>query len=158
MNNQEIQTIIASLQNILQGQPWYGKAVYDLLQEVNEVNVFTRPGVDSHSLADLVFHMLTWALFAQERIEGLPIADMAALDALDWRPIDPAVHHWKNALQDLKTAHNKIIELLQAKDDSFLEQKVDYRKYNFRYLLNGLIQHNIYHIGQVAYVSKWLPK
>jgi hypothetical protein len=31
---------------------------------------------------------------------------------------------------------------------------VDERKYNFRKLLHGLIQHDIYHLGQIAYIKK----
>jgi hypothetical protein len=57
----------------------------------------------------------------------------------------------------LKATHNKIIDLLKhKKDDNFLGDIVPLRKYNFRFLLNGLIQHNIYHLGQVAYLKKML--
>ena len=52
--------------------------------------------------------------------------------------------------------YQEIIALLHTKDDMFLEEKVDYRNYNFRFLINGLIQHNIYHLGQVAYLKKLL--
>jgi len=45
---------------------------------------------------------------------------------------------------------------LEKRDDEFLKEMVDYRKYDFRFLLNGLMQHNIYHLGQVAYLKKLL--
>ncbi len=154
--NKEIQTIISSLQNILDGHPWFGKAVYEILGEVNEDKVYVKPNDNGHSLIDLLYHMVTWAEFTQKRIENEAIPDMAAFEKTDWRKIDPAIHDWQKGLTALKTSHNKIIELLQTKEEAFLEEKVDYRKYNFRYLLNGLIQHNIYHLGQVAYVSKLL--
>lgn len=154
--NKEIQIIISSLQNTLDGQPWYGKPAYHLLEEIDEANIYIKPNHNSHSLADLLYHMLTWAEFTQNRIEKEPIPDMAAFEASDWRLIYPAVHNWKKGLAALKASHNKIIELLQTKNDSFLEEKCDYRKYDFRYLLNGLIQHNIYHLGQIAYVHKLL--
>jgi hypothetical protein len=48
--------------------------------------------------------------------------------------------------------------LLLQKDDSFLDEPVEYRKYDFRFLLNGLIQHNLYHTGQIAYVNKLLDE
>ena len=156
--NKEIQTIISSLQNVLNEHPWYGKSVYDLLGEVDESHVYIKPGNNGHSLIDLLYHMLTWAAFTQERIEKEPIKDMAAFDATDWRQIDPALHNWEKGLTALKTAHQAIIDQLQTKEDAFLEEKVDYRKYNFRYLLNGLVQHNIYHLGQIAYVNKLLLK
>lgn len=81
---------------------------------------------------------------------------MAVFEELDWREIDPKIHAWKKGLTEFKAIHKEIIELLNEKDDAFLKEIVDYRKYNFRCLLNGLIQHNIYHIGQVAYVKKLL--
>ncbi len=81
---------------------------------------------------------------------------MASFEETDWRKIDPAIHTWQNGLDALKAAHTSIIGHLQRRKDIFLEEMVDYRKYNFRFLLNGLIQHNIYHLGQVAYLSKLL--
>jgi hypothetical protein len=30
------------------------------------------------------------------------------------------------------------------------------RSFNYRFMLNGLLQHNIYHLGQIAYVKKQL--
>ena len=155
MNN-ELQSIISSLQNVLSGHPWYGRSVDEILQEVDETKVYTTPNNNSHSLIDLLYHMLTWAEFTQKRIEQAPVEDMAAFEATDWRVIDPSIHTWQKGMAALQASHQKIITLLQPKDDIFLEETVGYRKYNFRFLLNGLIQHNIYHLGQVAYVSKLL--
>lgn len=152
----EIDTILQQLDNVLNGHPWYGKAVYQLLQEANEQKAFVKPHHNSHSMAELLYHMVTWAQFTHQRIEKEPITDMAAFEALDWQQIDPAVHTWQKGVAALKASHQKIIDLLNAKEDAFLDEKVDYRKYNFRYLLHGLIQHNIYHLGQVAYVNKLL--
>ena len=81
---------------------------------------------------------------------------ISADEQLDWREINPKIHTWEKGLAEFKDIHKKIVELLNQKDDKFLREIVDYRKYNFRFLLNGLIQHNIYHIGQVAYVKKLL--
>ncbi len=153
--NKEIQTIVHNLQEVLNGQPWYGRAVYEMLEEINDAKVYERPD-NNHSLIDLLYHMLTWAEFVQQRIEKIPIHDMAALEALDWRTIDPSIHTWQKGLAALKTSHNKIVEHLQIRKDIFLEEIVDYRKYNFRFLINGLVQHNIYHLGQIVYINKML--
>ncbi|MEP7278130.1 MAG: DinB family protein [Bacteroidota bacterium] len=125
-----------------------------MLNEVAEAKAYTRPADNSHSLIDLLYHMLNWSKFTQQRIEKQPIKDMAEFEATDWRLIDPAVHDWQKGLSALRASHHTIIELLQTKNDDFLEEKVDHRKYNFRYLLNGLVQHNVYHLGQVAYLNK----
>jgi uncharacterized damage-inducible protein DinB len=154
--NKEIQSIIQALQQTLHGKCWYGRGVFEILNEVDETKVYIKPNANSHSLAELLYHMLTWAEFIQKRLEKEPIQDMAAFEAMDWRTIDPAEHTWKKGVAALKTAHAKIIELLQTKDDALLKEIVDYRKYDFGFMLNGLIQHNIYHLGQIAYVKKFL--
>ena len=83
---------------------------------------------------------------------------MEAFEEMDWRLIDPHIHTWSNALEEFKVAHDRILELLKGKDDSFLDESVDYRNYNVRFLLNGLIQHDIYHLAQIAYVKKLLSE
>ena len=154
--NTEINAIIKSKEDVLSGGPWYGKAVLVMLNEVNEENVFKKPNQTSHSLMELLYHMVTWAEFAQHRLEKNKEVNMNAFEALDWRETSPEIHTWNNGIAQLTAATNKTIEILKSCSDDMLEEKVDYRDYDFRYLLNGVIQHNIYHIGQIAYLNKML--
>jgi uncharacterized damage-inducible protein DinB len=154
--NKELQSIIRSLDNTLDGSPWYGRPVYQILGEVESSVAYEKPSPASHSLIDLLYHMLTWAEFTLKRIEKDQINDLAAFEKLDWRQIDPMLHDWDEGLAALVATHQQIIAILHTKTDDFLEEKVDYREYNFRFLLNGLIQHNIYHLGQVALLKKIL--
>jgi hypothetical protein len=100
--------------------------------------------------------MITWAGFTQKRIEKDKENDMASFEKLDWRELDPSIHGWEEALREFKNIQDKIASLLNEKDDAFLNEKVDYRKYDFRFLVNGMIEHNIYHLGQIAYINKLL--
>ena len=154
--NKEIQSIIRNLENTLDGGPWFGRPVYAVLNEVDESIASIKPNDNSHSMIELLYHMLTWVEFTLKRIEKDKINDLAVFEKLDWREIDPQIHGWEEGLSAFIATHQHIIALLQTKDDEFLKEIVDYRKYNFRFLLNGLIQHNIYHIGQIAYLKKML--
>lgn len=154
--NKELQSIIRNLENTLDSTPWYGRPVYEILREVESSFAYEKPSPGSHSLIELLYHMLTWAEFTLKRIEKDKINDLAAFEKLDWRDIDPMLHDWDEALAAFIATHQQIIAILQTKDDAFLDEKVDYREYNFRFLLNGLIQHNIYHLGQVAFLRKLL--
>ena len=152
----EIKTIISNLESTLSGDPWFGKPVYEILDEVNSKKAFIKANNNSHSLIDLLYHMLTWANFTLKRIEKEKIKDLAAFEELDWRKINPKIHTWKKGLAEFKAVNKKLISILKKQDDTFLNEKVDYREYDFRYLLNGMIQHHIYHIGQIAYLTKLL--
>ena len=154
--NKETQYIIKSFESTLSGQPWFGRAVYEIVEEANESKVHTKPNGTEHSMIELLWHMNTWAGFVLGSLENKTVDEMKAIEANDWREIDPKVHTWKKGMEQLKATHSKIIEILNKKEDSFLSEIVPTRKFNYRFMLNGLIQHNIYHLGQVAYIKKML--
>lgn len=154
--NAEIRSIINNLKEVLSGNPWYGKSALTLFDEIDPALVHHKPNDQSHSLIELLYHMVTWAAFTQHRLMKDRQMDSDTVEALDWRAIDQAIHTWKNGMAQFTEATHTIIRLLEASSDQLLEEKVDYREYNFRHLLNGLIQHNIYHLGQIAYVNKLL--
>jgi len=155
--NKETLYIAKTFENTLSKQPWFGRAVYEIIGEADESKVHTKPNGTEHSMIELLWHMNTWAEFTLGSLEGRSVDEMKAIEANDWRTIDPKTHTWKKGLEQLKATHKKIVELLNQKaDDSFLGDIVPLREYNFRYMLNGLIQHNIYHLGQVAYLKKML--
>lgn len=153
--NKETEAIATDLQTVLSGQPWYGKSFSDLLDEVPEEKFHRKPTDQSHSIADLLYHMITWGQFTQYRLEKKQ-QDMNEVEVMDWREIDPAVHTREKGIAQYADCIRSIIELLKEKNDRMLEEKVDYREYNFRCLLNGLVQHTVYHLGQIAYVNKLL--
>lgn len=154
--NKEIQSIIRRIENINSGEPWFGRAVYIILEEVDAKKAYTKPDNTEHSMIEILYHMITWAGFTLKRIEKDDDMDLAAFEKMDWRIIDPKTHTWKKGLTEFKSIHKKIIQLLNKKDDAFLKEIVDYRNYNFRFLLNGMMEHNIYHLGQIAYLKKLL--
>lgn len=156
MNN-ETQSIITSLEETLNGQPWFGRGVYAILAEIDETKIHEKPDAESHSLAELLWHINTWAEFTLGALENRSTDEMKKIEDMDWRTIDPKTHNWKNGLKELKSIHTKVIEELKKKtEDSYLDEFVPGRKYNYRYMLNGIIQHNIYHLGQIAYIKKML--
>lgn len=154
--NTEIKSIIKNLATTLSGQPWFGRAVYEILGEVDETKVQTKPNGTEHSLLELLWHVNTWAGFCLKQLENAPADEIKKTESIDWREIDPETHTWKKGMVELKKNHEQIISILEAKDDSFLSEIVKERKFNYRFMLNGLIQHTIYHLGQIAYVKKLL--
>ena len=154
--NKEVQYFITTLQNTLYGEPWYGRSVHSILETVDPTIVYIKPGETEHSLIELLYHMNTWALFTVKRLEKDIVHDDSYFGPIDWRPIDPVEHTWEKGTALLTQLHEQIVALLQTQNDDFLQEQVDFREYNFRFLLNGLIQHNIYHLGQIAYVGKFL--
>ncbi len=155
MNNKEVQSIITNLERVLTGQPWYGEAVMPMLRKIHPAVVYINPK-NSHAAIEIVYHMITWAEFTLSRVQKKQNYDLQTAEQMDWRIIDPKIQTWAKALDEFEQLHKQLVTELQTKDDAFLSEMVDYREYNFRFLLNGLIQHNIYHLGQIAFLKNLL--
>lgn len=152
--NKDVLSIIKRLENTHTGEPWFGRSVSALLADVDAKKAAVQKGGSSHTMLDILWHMNTWAAFTLDRIKKEKNFDLKKAEDLDWRKVDPKTDTWKKALAEYEKLHKSIIKELQAKDDDFLLEIVEYRKYNFRYLINGLIDHNIYHAGQIALLNK----
>lgn len=152
--------IIRSLSEIFEGEPWYGDSVMRKLENVPYVIGYKSCFPESHSVAQIVGHLISWKIFAAEKLKGNKDYTIEIDSAEDW----PEIHvhsqkEWEELKRKLVAAQSEIYELLEKKeDDSFLEEKVSGKEYHFGYLLNGIIQHDIYHIGQIGLIESQLKK
>lgn len=149
----EILRIINRIETTLHGDPWYGRSVFSILEDSPAEKTALPDADNSHSLPALLWHMITWAEFTLRRIEGRS-DDPKEMEILDWRKLDPSVHTWENGLKEIRQVHENIIARLKEKQDGFLLETVDYRSYDFSFLLNGFVDHTIYHLGQIALLQK----
>ena len=152
--------IIRSLSEIFEGQPWYGDSVMRKLENLPYIIGYKTCIPESHSVAQIVGHHIAWKKFAVEKLKNNASYTLEIDSKEDWPDID--VHsqkEWEELKRNLVAAQSKIYELLNEKeDDSYLEDKVSGKDYDFRYLLNGIIQHDIYHIGQIGLIESQLKK
>lgn len=121
--NKEIQSIINNLENVSERQPWFGRPVYAILEEVNTANVYKKPNGNGHSLIELLYHTLTWAEFVLEAVKEKKEKGVDYFENRDWIEIDHSKHTWQHGLAELKETHRELILPLQSKEDSFLKEK-----------------------------------
>lgn len=108
-----------------------------------------------HSIAELAAHMISWRTFAQRRLKGdtgyLPEQE----ETFDWRQYaSDKKSAWDAMRNQFGTNQHQLLSLLDQRDDSLLEREVTGKPYTFRYLLTGLIQHDVYHLGQIVYIQR----
>jgi uncharacterized damage-inducible protein DinB len=152
----EISRIIDQLRDAYEGEPWFGRPVKQILAEVDESIAFERP-YGQHSILDLLWHMITWREFTVDRIQHSPQMQLDYFERNDWRQLDLQDRTlWQQGLERLQETQDQLLKLLETCTDDLLEQTVRERTYNFRKLFYGFIQHDIYHLGQIAYIKKLL--
>ena len=57
-------------------------------------------------------------------------------------------------MDNLRHSQEALIHELSERNDSLLDEQVPGRSYNFYVLLQGIIQHDIYHLGQMVFLKK----
>jgi len=154
--NTEILQISEQLKDAYQGDPWFGRSIKALLAEVNEDIAFEKLN-GQHSIVELLWHMITWREFTISRLQREEAETLSYFEESDWRELDHSDNSlWKKGLTRLDETQAELIAAIQKQNDGLLEQTVAERKYNFRKLLVGMVQHDIYHLGQIAYLVKLL--
>jgi len=154
--NGEMLFLSEQIKDAYEGDPWFGRNAKTLLSEVDEAMVFEKPN-GQHSIVELLWHMINWREFTISRFKKDNGNDLHYFEINDWRKLDHSNKNlWQQGLQRLQQTQDELIELLQQQNDELLNQNVEERNYNFRKLLNGIVQHDIYHLGQIAYLKKLL--
>lgn len=148
--------LVEQLKDTWEGDPWFGRNGKLLLSEVDEKIAFIKLN-GQHSVLQLVWHMVNWKAFAVNRLQTNAPEDLHYFETQDWQELD---HNnttlWQEGLQKLDEVQAALLNVLQQLDDAVLEQNVRERDYNNRKLIAGIIQHDIYHLGQIAFIAKAL--
>lgn len=154
--NKEIQYIIKQLQTSYDGQPWFGRAMKKILAEIDSASALQKPS-GQHSMLELLYHIITWREFTISRLQPGNDKTVQYFDEHDWRQLDHSdTSLWKKGLKLLEDTQELLVTLMGNLTDDVLNNPVADREYNYRFLLNGIVQHDIYHLGQIAYVKKLL--
>lgn len=149
------QIITSQLNHIYEGDPWYGRSIKAVLESVDPQFIFGSPGKDMHSIAEIVAHMLSYRDFTEQRLQGSTGPPPEQEQTFDWKAISPDEKHvWQIMIEQFNISQQNLLLLLDQIEDSFLEKNVPGKDYSFQYLLTGIVQHDLYHLGQIVYINK----
>lgn len=150
----EIDLLTEQLKDVYEGDPWFGRNAKLLLGKVDKETAFVKLNAQ-HSILELVWHMCNWREFAINRLQPSSDPSLQNFEEMDWQELDHSNHSlWQEGLQKLDETQHELLSLLQQLNDSILEENVRERTYNNRKLITGIIQHDIYHLGQIAFITK----
>ena len=148
----EIERIIDQIRRAYDGDAWHGPPLRAILADVSSEAADARPIRGAHSIREIVRHVTFWYDGVRRRLGG----EVVDADEVEQWPeaIDAGAGGWQRELDDLERAHTALLGAVGALNVEDLDGPVPGNPYNTYVLLHGLVQHNLYHAGQVALLKK----
>jgi uncharacterized damage-inducible protein DinB len=138
------------------GEAWHGDSLLELLGGVSAKMAAAHPIKGAHSIWELVLHITAWDDAALGRSGG---AAVALSDAENFPTVgDRSEDAWRAAVEHMTKTHERLVKTVAAFPDSRLHDAVPGKTesyYNFYYLFSGIVQHELYHAGQIALLKKF---
>lgn len=145
--------IADQLRRAFQGSAWHGPALLELLSEVDAATAAAHPLENVHSIWELVLHVGVWDRVACVRLAG-DKCQPTGLANFPPQPAKPTEAAWRKTVADVKRVHETLVKTVAALPEERLRDRVPGKRYNFSHILHGVVQHELYHAGQIAILKK----
>jgi uncharacterized damage-inducible protein DinB len=148
----ESERLADQIERALNGEAWHGPSWRDVLEGISRGAALQRPVPGAHSIAEIVLHATTWHDVARRRLQG-ESADVS--DEQDWPKAAFATdQEWKDAIARLFDTGRALRDTVASFPPQRLLEKRPNADQNWYALAIGILQHDLYHAGQVGLLRK----
>lgn len=148
----ELMRIADLLDRAGHGDAWHGPPVDSTLAGITAEQASARPVAGGHSIWEIALHIAVWDRVVTRRLTGQSFEPSAAQD---WPAVtDTSDRAWRSAVGDLRQARSELRSALLAFDPDRLDDTVPGKTYSFYVMAHGIVQHDLYHAGQIALLRK----
>lgn len=146
-----IEDSIIQYNEVFEGEPWFGTSILKSLQDIPLLFWNKKPEKASHSILELVYHLVDWRIFVIEKLKENKTFDIKLNTEQDWRKdvFISTEKQKKEVIKELVGTQNVICELLKKKTEEWRHEEVAGKVYKNEYMIRGILQHDIYHLGQI---------
>ena len=151
----EATRIADQLRRAFAGDAWHGDSLFEILNGVTAAQAAARPIKNAHTIWELVLHIAAWDNAVLRRLGGVAVE---LSDTQNFPTVtDTSETAWRKALAEVQRVHDELVEAVSVLSDSRLDEIVPGKEgahYTFYYMLHGVVQHELYHAGQIALLKK----
>jgi uncharacterized damage-inducible protein DinB len=152
----ETDRILDQMDRAYSGDAWHGPPLMQVLAGVSADDASAHPIPGAHSIWEIVQHLTSWKAISQRRLFGEPIR---VPTELDWPPVrETSDAAWQRALEKLSENHAGLRNVTARFSEDQLQGKAAGPDYTCYQVLHGMIQHDLYHAGQIAILKKALVR
>ena len=152
----EISRIRDQLRRAMNGGAWHGPSVAEAVAELSPDQAWEHVMPGTHSPAELVMHIAAWLDIVRRRFSGEVVTPTTADD---WpKPPAAGADGWRECRDRVMHAHSALDEALAGADDRKLTEPIPGQDNDIYYMLHGVVQHCIYHAGQIQLIARALAR
>jgi uncharacterized damage-inducible protein DinB len=152
--NSESARIADQLRRAFRGDAWHGPSLLDLLAEITPEQARARPMRSVHNIWELVLHIDVYLQVVFEATQGTPMPKLYGTEK-DWAAVwGESAEGWFDTQDSLFQNAEKVAQAIEKFEDAKLQDIAPGRSYDFYYLFHGIVQHSLYHAGQIAILKK----
>jgi uncharacterized damage-inducible protein DinB len=150
----ELQKISSLFKDLYDGSPWLEVTLAGSLSEVSAADAAAHPVPGCHSVWELVVHLTEWRHNVLRRIKGETILTP---DHNYFEPVtDTSKEAWAAALQALAASQEMWTDTLSNYAPEDLELRYPVNGMSYYQHIQGILQHDAYHLGQIVLLRKVL--
>jgi uncharacterized damage-inducible protein DinB len=147
-----MEELSSRLQAVYGGDAWYGLPLGELLREVDAAAAAAHPWHGVHSVWEVVLHVTVWNKVVLRRMHGETVEPT---HQQDWPPVPKfSDSQWQADLLALAESHTTLCDAVNSFPPARLAETVPDKDYDFSFMLQGAVDHIVYHAGQIALLKK----
>lgn len=137
------------LQRAYAGNAWHGPALRELLQSVTAAQAAARPIPEARTIWETARHLTALEDAVTRRLGGQALGELPPDQ--DWPPVeDQSAAAWRRTLEEFEGGHRRLRKALSTFPESRLDDVVPGRDYPYYLMLHGVVEHELYHSGQIV--------
>ena len=153
MSTAEAENIADQLERAFEGDAWHGQSITEILADASAEQAAARPVSGVHSIWEIVLHMTAWQRTVRGRLQGRPVEPLP--DEEDWPgAADVSAPAWAEVVRDLRAEYELLREETLRWSGGDLGELPEGERYTVYEMLHGVLQHGLYHAGQIAILKK----
>ena len=153
-----IEEFISRYNEVFEGDPWYGISLCDALHRIPLAFWNQKPEGAAHSVTEYVWHLIDWKKFVIEKVKENKEYTIIMNSSQDWREevYVSTVEDLDEIFSELRQVHQSLCQLIVSKEENWFNECTVGREYTNEYMLEGVLQHDIYHLGQLNLIYSQL--
>lgn len=151
--NALIDALMAQLQRSMEGPAWHGPSVRESLEGIGAADAAMHPIPGAHGCWELVLHLAGSYRLVLRRLEG---DGSPSLPHEDWPEVpEPTDENWKRDMSALYALSARVRTAIRNYPlERLFEQIIEESPYPAFTQFIGLIQHDLYHAGQIVLLKR----